>query len=72
LFLAAIRPDGGRRTRYGASSMRSSNLLRTGVQWPLLPHEYPPRCTVFYHSAQWREDGTLGARDPGSARELPL
>ena len=26
-------------------------LLRTGAQWRLLPHEYPPRCTVFYHYA---------------------
>jgi transposase len=33
-------------------------LLRTGVQWRLLPHEYPPRCTVFSHYAQGREDGT--------------
>ena len=33
-------------------------LLRTGAQWRLLPHEYPPRYAVFYHSAQWREDGT--------------
>jgi len=33
-------------------------LLRTGAQWRLLPHEYPPRYAVFYHYAQWREDGT--------------
>jgi putative transposase len=33
-------------------------LLRTGAQWRLLPHEYPPRCAVFYHYAQWREEGT--------------
>jgi transposase len=33
-------------------------LLRSGTQWRLLPHEYPPRCAVFYHYAQWREDGT--------------
>src|SRR3712207_6508045 len=33
-------------------------LLRTGAQWRLLPHEHPPRYAVFYHSAQWREDGT--------------
>jgi putative transposase len=33
-------------------------LLRTGAQWRMLPHEYPPRCTVFYHYAQWRRDGT--------------
>ena len=33
-------------------------LLRTGAQWRMLPHEYPPRSAVFYHYAQWREDGT--------------
>ena len=33
-------------------------LLRTGAQWRLMPHEYPPRGAVFYHYAQWREDGT--------------
>ncbi|WP_147023611.1 IS5 family transposase, partial [Microvirga aerophila] len=33
-------------------------LLRTGAQWRRLPHEYPPRGAVFYHYAQWREDGT--------------
>ena len=32
-------------------------LLRTGAQWRMLPHEYPPRCAVFYHYAQWRENG---------------
>ncbi len=33
-------------------------LLRTGAQWRLLPHAYPPRYAVFYHYAQWRENGT--------------
>jgi transposase len=33
-------------------------LLRTGAQWRLLPHEYPPRGAVFYHYAEWRENGT--------------
>ena len=33
-------------------------LLRTGAQWRMLPHDYPPRCAVFYHYAQWRRDGT--------------
>jgi putative transposase len=33
-------------------------LLRTGAQLRMLPHEYPPRCAVFYHYAQWRENGT--------------
>ena len=33
-------------------------LLRTGVQWRFLPHEYPPPDAVFYHYARWRRDGT--------------
>jgi putative transposase len=33
-------------------------LLRTGAQWRMLPHEYPPRSAVFYYYARWREDGT--------------
>src|SRR5829696_6557354 len=33
-------------------------LLRAGAQWRMLPHEHPPRSAVFYHYAQWREDGT--------------
>ena len=55
---AAIRPDGDRPIRYGASSMRSSiccapepsgGCCRTSI------HRAVP---VFYHYAQWREDGT--------------
>jgi transposase len=34
------------------------SLLRTGAQWRLLPHEYPPRYAVLYPYAQWREEGT--------------
>jgi putative transposase len=33
-------------------------LLRTGCQWRAMPHEYPPRSTVFYHFAKWRSRGT--------------
>ncbi|WP_245435436.1 IS5 family transposase [Microvirga calopogonii] len=33
-------------------------LVRTGAQWRLLPHEYPPRGAVFYRYAQRRDDGT--------------
>ncbi|MGF9764856.1 transposase [Microvirga sp. 0TCS3.31] len=31
-------------------------LLRTGAQWRLLPHEFPPHCALCYHYAQWRAD----------------
>ena len=40
-------------------------LLRTGAQWRLLPHEYPPRCTVFYHYAQGREQRPFGIIEIG-------
>jgi len=34
-------------------------LLRTGCQWRLLPHEFPPYTLVSYYFHQWRKDGTL-------------
>jgi putative transposase len=33
--------------------------LRTGCQWDYLPHDFPPRDTVYYYFAKWRDDGTL-------------
>ena len=32
-------------------------VLRSGCQWRMLPHEYPPYGTVFYHFRQWRRTG---------------
>jgi putative transposase len=33
-------------------------LLRSGCQWDMLPHDFPPKSTVYDHFAQWRDDGT--------------
>ena len=33
-------------------------VIRTGCQWRLLPHEYPPWPTVYYWFRRWRLDGT--------------
>ena len=33
-------------------------VLRTGVQWRYLPHDFPPASAVFYHFGKWRWDGT--------------
>jgi putative transposase len=33
-------------------------LNRSGCQWDMLPHDLPPKSTVFDHFAQWRDDGT--------------
>jgi putative transposase len=33
-------------------------VLRGGIAWRLLPHEYPPWQTVYYYFRRWRIDGT--------------
>jgi len=33
-------------------------LVRTGCQWRLLPHEFPPRSTVNYYFRRFSRDGT--------------
>jgi putative transposase len=33
-------------------------LNRSGCQWDMLPHDFPPRSTVHEYYAQWRKDGT--------------
>jgi putative transposase len=32
---------------------------RTGCQWEYLPHDFPPKDTVYYYFKKWKEDGTL-------------
>jgi putative transposase len=31
---------------------------RSGCQWDMLPHDFPPKSTVFAYFKQWRDDGT--------------
>ena len=31
---------------------------RSGCQWDMLPHDFPPKSTVFGYFKQWRDDGT--------------
>jgi putative transposase len=33
-------------------------LNRSGCQWDMLPHDLPPRSTVYDHFARWKADGT--------------
>ena len=63
-ILAALIPP-----KIGRGENRKVNLrevvnaifyqLRTGCQWDYLPHDFPPRDTVYYYFAKWRDDGTL-------------
>jgi len=34
-------------------------LARTGCQWRMLPHDFPPWETVYYYFCLWRDDGTF-------------
>ena len=36
-------------------------VLRNGVSWRALPHDYPPWQTVYHYFAAWRKDGTWDA-----------
>ncbi len=40
-------------------------LLRSGCSWRMLPREYPPWQTVYYHFRKWRLDGA-GCAKPTS------
>lgn len=33
-------------------------LLRTGCQWPYLPHEFPKQRTVYHYFWSWGKDDT--------------
>jgi putative transposase len=33
-------------------------LNRSGCQWDMLPHDLPPKSSVYDYFAQWRDDGT--------------
>jgi putative transposase len=32
-------------------------VLRAGCAWRMLPHDFPPWQTVYYHFRKWRQDG---------------
>ena len=32
-------------------------VLRTGCQWNMLPHDFPPKSTVYEYFSQWRDQG---------------
>ena len=34
-------------------------VLKTGCQWDMLPHEFPPKGTVFHYFNQWSKEGSL-------------
>ena len=33
-------------------------INRSGCQWDMLPHDLPPKSSVYVYFARWRDDGT--------------
>ena len=33
-------------------------VLKSGIQWDMLPHDFPPKGTVYHYYNTWRKDGT--------------
>jgi putative transposase len=43
-------------------------LLRTGCQWRLLPHQFPPWGTVYHYFRSWENSGSSG--QPAQPQDL--
>lgn len=53
--------DGGRSRTTDVREVVNALLYmnKTGCQWNMLPHDFPPKSTVHDYFQQWRDDGTL-------------
>ena len=45
-------------------------VLRNGIIWRALPHEYPPWQTVYHYVRLWRTDGTFERMNAGLRAEV--
>jgi putative transposase len=43
---------------------------RAGCQWDMLPHDFPPKSSVYDYFAQWRDDGTWQAMMDALRRQV--
>jgi transposase len=58
-MLPAVKP-GGRPRKHALGNIMDAlrYVLRGGYSWRALPHEYPPRPTVYGYFQAWQRDGT--------------
>jgi len=47
-------------------------VLRNGIVWRALPHDFPPWKTVFHYFRAWRQDGTWEAIHDALRAEVRL
>jgi len=45
-------------------------VLRSGCQWNMLPHDFPPKGTVYHYFNTWRQDGTWAKLNAAIRGEL--
>lgn len=60
-LLERPRHHGGRPRTYPLREIVNAlfYLLRGGVSWRALPHDFPPWESVYDHFRRWKRDGTL-------------
>ena len=53
--------DDGRKRKYSLRSILNALLYidKTGCQWRMLPHNYPPFRTCFYYFRKWTRNSTM-------------
>lgn len=62
-YMQIVLPDAKPGGRPRATDLREVvnallYLNRAGCQWDMLPHDFPPKSTVYDYFAAWRDDGT--------------
>lgn len=62
-LLAPHIPEAGHGGRPRTANMREVlnaifYVLKSGIQWDMLPHDFPPKGTVYHYFNEWRKDGT--------------
>jgi len=45
-------------------------VLKSGCQWDMLPHDLPPKGTVYHYYNTWRKDGTWQRMNQALREEL--
>ncbi len=58
-FVPRVKP-GGRRAEHARREIVNAifYVLRSGCQWPMMPHDLPPWKTIYTYFRKWRVDGT--------------
>ena len=45
-------------------------VLKTGCQWDMLPHDLPPKGTVYHYYNNWRKSGVWGQMNTALREQL--